>query len=216
VYNGAVPLRRAPQELCPQKGGFILLYVGRLVPVKNHALLLTAFRSALKVLPELRLWMVGDGSERDALEGLAGRLGIAAQTTFWGQQLDVAPFFSAADAFIMSSRSEGVPMSLLQAFSLGLPVVVTEVGGMAEVVRLARAGLTVQAGDADAMAKAIVRLASNSAERAIFSENAMRAFDKHFQLQAMADSYMGLYQNTVRSQRMRRSTVPSAANHPQK
>ena len=73
-----------------------------------------------------------------AMERLAAELGIAGQVTFWGQQLDVAPFFSAADAFIMSSRSEGLPVSLLQAFSLGLPAIVTDVGGMAEVVRLAQ------------------------------------------------------------------------------
>ena len=79
------------------------------------------------------------------MERLAAELGIAGQVTFWGQQLDVAPFFSAADAFIMSSRSEGLPVSLLQAFSLGLPAIVTDVGGMAEVVRLAQAGFTVSA-----------------------------------------------------------------------
>ena len=61
--------------------------------------------------------------------------------TFWGEQLDPAPFFSAADAFIMSSTSEGLPISLLQAFSMGLPAIVTDVGGMAEAVQLADAGL---------------------------------------------------------------------------
>ena len=96
--------------------------------------------------------MVGDGSERAKLESLAVELGIAEQVTFWGQQLDVAPFFSAADAFIMSSKSEGLPMSLLQGFSLGLPAIVTDVGGMAEVVRLAKAGFAVSATDPAEMA----------------------------------------------------------------
>ena len=141
VYNGAAALKRAAKQDWPQKSGFTLVYVGRLEPVKNHALLLHAFRGALASMPELRLWMVGDGSERAAMERLAAELGIAGQVTFWGQQLDVAPFFSAADAFIMSSKSEGLPMSLLQAFSLGLPAIVTDVGGMAEVVRLSQAGL---------------------------------------------------------------------------
>jgi len=140
IYNGAVPVARVAKEQWPQKDGFTLVYVGRLEPVKNHALLLSAFRAALWSMPGLRLWMVGNGSERKALESLATELGIDSQITFWGQQLDVAPFFSAADAFIMSSKSEGLPMSLLQAFSLGLPAIVTDVGGMAEVVRLAQAG----------------------------------------------------------------------------
>ena len=176
VYNGAVPLNRVAKEEWPPKNGFTLVYVGRLAPVKNHALLLNAFRAALASMPDLRLWMVGDGSERGSLESLATELGIAAQVTFWGQQLDVAPFFSAADAFIMSSKSEGLPMSLLQAFSLGLPAIVTDVGGMAEVVRLAKAGYTVPVTDPAEMAAAILRLAGSDAEREQFSTNAEAAF----------------------------------------
>jgi glycosyltransferase involved in cell wall biosynthesis len=186
-------------EHWPPKNGFTLVYVGRLAPVKNHALLLNAFCAAVSSTPDLRLWIVGDGSERKTLEGLAEELGITAQVTFWGQQLDVAPFFSAADAFIMSSKSEGLPMSLLQAFSRGLPAIVTNVGGMAEVVRLARAGFTVSATDPAAMAAAILRLKRNDIERQQFSRNAEAAFHSRFTLRAMVDSYMDLYRNTPRA-----------------
>jgi glycosyltransferase involved in cell wall biosynthesis len=150
-------------------------------------------------MPDLRLWMVGDGSERKMLESLAANLGISGQVTFWGQQLDVATFLSAADAFIMSSKSEGLPISLLQAFSLGLPAIVTDVGGMAEVVRLAQAGLS--ATDAAEMASAILRLAASDAEREQFSMNAERAFHSRFTLQIMVDAYMNLYRNTPRARR---------------
>jgi glycosyltransferase involved in cell wall biosynthesis len=177
------------------------VYVGRLEPVKNHALLLNAFRAALKAMPGLGLWMVGDGSQREILKSLAAELGIASQVTFWGQQLDVTPFFSAADAFIMSSSSEGLPMSLLQAFSLGVPAIVTDVGGMAEVVRLAQAGLMVSATEPAGMTAAILRLAANDAERAQFSMNAEHAFHSRFSLQTMVDAYMDLYRNTPRARR---------------
>ena len=113
------------------------------------------------------------------MESLAAELGIVGQVTFWGQQLDVAPFFSAADAFIMSSRSEGLPISLLQAFSMGLPAIVTDVGGMAEVVRLAQAGFTVSAADPAEMAAAILRWLQH-AEREQFSANAESAFHAQF------------------------------------
>jgi len=161
-------------------------------------------------MPNLRLWMVGDGSERKALESLASELGIDSQITFWGQQLDVAPFFSAADAFIMSSNSEGLPMSLLQAFSLGLPAIVTDVGGMAEVVRLAQAGFTVPVSDPAGMSAAILKLAAADAERKRFSTNARDAFQSRFTLQVMVDAYMNLYRNTARgmlSQPQTKSTV---------
>jgi len=199
IYNGAVPLQRVAKKDWPAKSGFTLVYVGRLAPVKNHPLLLSAFRAALQSMPGLRLWMVGDGSEREMLENLAAELGISAQVTFWGQQLDVAPFFSAADAFIMSSKSEGLPISLLQAFSLGLPAIVTDVGGMAEVVRLAQAGFTVPVTDPAAMAAAILRLAGLDAERERFSMNAEAAFHSRFTLQTMVDAYMDLYRNTLRA-----------------
>jgi glycosyltransferase involved in cell wall biosynthesis len=201
VFNGALPLPRVPKEQWPPKDGFTLVYVGRLEPVKNHQLLLNALRIALSSMPDLRLWMVGDGSERNTLESLAVELGITTQVTFWGQQLDVAPFFSAADAFIMSSRSEGLPMSLLQAFSLGLPAIVTDVGGMAEVVRLAQAGLTVPVADPAEMAAAILRLANSTVERRQFSENASSVFQSRFTLETMVDAYMDLYRNTSKARR---------------
>jgi glycosyltransferase involved in cell wall biosynthesis len=202
VYNGADPVTRVEKVQCPAKIGFTLVYIGRLEPVKNHILLLNAFSVAVLNMPSLRLWMVGDGSERVRLESLAAELDIASQVTFWGQQLNVAPFYSAADAFIMSSKSEGLPMSLLQAFSLGLPAIVTDVGGMAEAVRLTKAGITVPANDKCEMAAAILRLATDDAARTQFSNNAANAFRSHFTLQTMVDSYMSLYLNTSRSKRI--------------
>jgi glycosyltransferase involved in cell wall biosynthesis len=198
VYNGTVPLYRVPKVDWPPKDGFTLVYVGRLAPVKNHPLLLNAFRAALSSMPSLRLWMVGDGSERAMLQSLATQLGISAQVTFWGQQLDVAPFFSAADAFIMSSSSEGLPMSLLQAFSLGLPAIVTDVGGMAEVVRLAKAGITVSERDPAEMASAILRMTGNKTEREQLSMNAKQAFHSRFTLQTMVETYLDLYRTAGR------------------
>ncbi len=196
VYNGIVPLKRVATGMCPVKTGFTLLYVGRLAPVKNHSLLLRAFRSALSAMPDLNLWMVGDGSERQALEALAAELNIATHVTFWGQQLDVAPFFSAADVFIMSSLSEGLPLSLLQAFSLGLPSIVTDVGGMSEVVRISRAGIASRT-DPESLAAAILQLARNEADRQQFSENAQRSFHAHFTLRAMVKAYSDLYGKTM-------------------
>ncbi len=199
VYNGAVPLERVAMNRWPAKTGFTLVYVGRLAPVKNHALLLKAFHAALSSMPDLRLWMVGDGSERERLESLAVELNLSGQVTFWGQQLDVAPFLSAADAFVMSSKSEGLPISLLQAFSLGVPAIVTDVGGMAEVVRLAKAGIAVSATDPDGMAAGILRMAGSDAQRAQFSTNAFEAFHSRFTLQTMVDAYMELYRNSPRA-----------------
>lgn len=198
IYNGAALIRKLPMAECPAKTGFTLVFVGRFQPVKNLPLLLSAFRIALASMPELRLWMVGDGSERGQLQQLSSDYEISEKMTFWGQQLDVAPFLSAADAFIMSSSSEGLPISLLQAFSCGLPSIVTDVGGMAEVVRLANAGIVVPAANATAMANAILKLVADSTRREQFALQAESTFHSRFSLQVMADAYMQLYLQTQR------------------
>jgi glycosyltransferase involved in cell wall biosynthesis len=204
VYNGTRAISRVPEAQRVRKEGFTLLYVGRLEPVKNHELLLRALRAALDRMPALRLWMVGDGSERTRLEQMSAELGLREHVRFWGQQLDVAPFFSSADAFVMSSVSEGLPMSLLQAFSIGLPAIVTDIGGMAEVTRLAQGGLVTASGDAESMASAMVRLATGSEEREQFAKSGEAAFREHFTLSAMTDAYMKLYRNTPRANRRAR------------
>jgi L-malate glycosyltransferase len=207
VYNGVTQLLQPASVKLPVKSGFTLLYVGRLEPIKNLSLLLNAFRSALCSLPGLKLWIVGDGSERAALENLSHELKITDHVMFWGQQLEVAAYFAAADAFIMSSKSEGLPLSLLQAMSLGLPVIVPDVGGMPEVVRLAHAGYVVPAADTNAMAEAIARLALNNAERDQFSKNGKANFFSRFSLEAMTSAYMGLYKDTPRQRRVSGANV---------
>jgi glycosyltransferase involved in cell wall biosynthesis len=84
---------------------------------------------------------------------------------------------------------------------LGIPAIVTDVGGMAEVVRLANAGYTVPTTSAPEMAAAILKLASSETERKEFSANAESTFHAHFSLQTMIDAYMDLYQNTPRARR---------------
>jgi glycosyltransferase involved in cell wall biosynthesis len=104
----------------------------------------------------------------------------------------------------MSSKSEGLPVSLLQGFSLGLPAIVTDVGGMAEVVCQANAGITVSATDASEMAAAILRLAGSEKEREQFSLNAEASFFAQFTLETMLGSYTDLYRTSLRSRRERR------------
>ena len=192
IYNGTAAIEEVAKDQFPARSGFTLLYVGRLEPVKNHELLLKAFQKARIENEQLRLWIVGDGSERTRLESLTQALGLNDDVTFWGQQLDVSPFFSAADTFIMSSLSEGLPMSLLQAFSAGLPAVVTDVGGMAEVVRMTNGG-TITPANVDSMSEAILRVVMERDLRESCSTNARAGFDRHFSLQRMAEAYMRLY-----------------------
>jgi glycosyltransferase involved in cell wall biosynthesis len=93
----------------------------------------------------------------------------------------------------MSSVSEGLPMSLLQAMSIGIPAIVTDVGGMAEVVRLSGGGLLAPVGDSAAMAEAIVTMAGDPDLRAELSRRAREAYWAEFTLERMEAAYMEIY-----------------------
>ena len=194
VYNGAVPLQPVAANL-REDGKFTVLFVGRLAAVKDLGTLLRATARARNSVAQLKLWIVGDGATRLELQQLAAQLDLQDTVTFWGEQMQTAPFFSAADAFAMSSTSEGLPMSLLQGMSVGLPAVVTAVGGMKEIVDLSHGGITVPVGDVDSMADALVRLASDDALRAKLGSHAKAAFEQTFSLEDMAANYDRLYRS---------------------
>ncbi len=192
VYNGAAPIELVGTERL-EKRGFTLVFIGRLAAVKDLGTLVRAVALAREQVRELELWIVGDGPVRDELEALSEELGISGAVRFWGRQMQTAQFYAAADVFAMSSVSEGLPMSLLQAMSVGVPALVTDVGGMAEVVRLAKCGLMAPVGDWRAMAGEIVRLAEDPEMRAQFGECGRRAYQAEFTLERMEAEYMKLY-----------------------
>ena len=193
VYNGAGAIERVALADCPRKTSFTLVFVGRLAAVKDLTTLIKAVGQALSTVPELKLWLVGDGPIREELEDLTARLHLTTCVTFWGQRLDVDRFFSAADLFVMTSVSEGLPMSLLQAMSVGVPALVTDVGGMAEIVKLNQCGMLAPVGDVAAIATAIIQLASDAERRATYGLHAAAAYRAHFTLEHMATAYMQLY-----------------------
>ena len=192
VYNGAALLELATAETT-EPGTFVLLFVGRVAEIKDLPTMLRAFAQAVTRVPHLRLWIVGDGPARAGLQALAERLGIAGRVCFFGQQLDTARLFRAADCFVMSSVSEGLPMSLLQSMSIGLPAIVTAVGGMQEVLQLSEGGLMTPVGDEAAMATAMVRMATDFDLRHACAEQARAAYQANFTLEAMHEAYLRLY-----------------------
>lgn len=113
-----------------------VLSVGRLHPVKGHDVLLRAFAIVLARVPDARLAIFGDGNFRKALEDLAVELQIAHAVSFAGQAgaEDVRAAMRQASCFVLPSRSEGLPLALLEAMAAGLPVVATRVGGVPEVI----------------------------------------------------------------------------------
>ena len=147
------------------EGEILLVFVGRIVPIKRLGLLLEALARAREADPRLRLAVVGDGEERPQLERQAAELGIAGDVLFRGYRRELRPVFAAADLAVLSSDNEGTPVSLIEAAAAGLPAVATDVGGVREVVGEDTGILTPQ-GNATALAAAIVEMASDPDRRA--------------------------------------------------
>ncbi len=119
-----------------EHGGTTLIGVGRLEQVKGFDLLLDALALVHESMPMADLVLVGDGPERDSLDRRARSLGVRERVEFTGR---LAPGvlkerLAAADVFVLSSRSEGTPLALLESMAAGLPCVVTDVGGVGAVV----------------------------------------------------------------------------------
>ena len=130
-------------------------------------MLLRAVAIAKQDIPDLKLWLIGDGAEAETLRQLAKELGIASRVRFAGERKDVGNWLAEADLFVLSSLTEGLPVSLLEAMAAGLPFVVTNVGDMPEIADLSRAGTVVESNSPEALAAAIVRSASAAKSCAI-------------------------------------------------
>lgn len=195
IYNGASPadIRAVPRP----KNGFTLLYVGRLAPLKDLATLLHAVALTRSRHPNVRLWIVGDGPLDFSLRKLSDELGLKECVTFFGEQADVSPFLLAADLFVSSSVTEGLPVSLLEAMSVGLPALVTDVGGMGEIARLSGAVTVVPSSDPESMAGALCRAVARRQELPKMGQLASYCYQHYFRPERMLDEYMSLYNRRI-------------------
>jgi glycosyltransferase involved in cell wall biosynthesis len=195
IYNGASALD--PRAVPQSKDGFTLLCVGRLASPKDHTTLLRAVALARTQYPEVQLWIVGGGPLERSLRKLSDELALNECVTFFGEQADVSPFMLAADVFVSSSVTEGLPVSLLEAMSIGLPAVVTDVGGMGEVARLSGAVTLVPPSDPQGMASALCGAMARREELPRIGQLASNCYELYFRPERMLDDYMSLYNRRV-------------------
>lgn len=167
--------------------------VGRLNEVKRQDRLLRAAAELRSRLPTLRLVIVGDGPERSGLENLAGELGLAEITTFAGFQPKPELYLRAMDVFALTSRSEGFPVSILEAWAVGVPVVCTAVGGIPDVVADGETGLLVPQEDAAGLAAALTRLLADREFAAKLTGAGAEAVRRKYSLTSVAAEYERTY-----------------------
>jgi len=180
--------------------------IGRLASEKNYPLLIRAFavlekakelKEAGSPRPTPRLLLIGDGSERGAIEALIREFGLEKQCTLAGMQTDVLPWLHQMDLFCLSSDTEGLSMTLLEACACGLPCVVTDVGGNAEIVADGISGFVVPRGDVNALSVALTRLMADAELRRQMGQAARRIVEEKFSLAAMVEGYEQVYADIV-------------------
>jgi glycosyltransferase involved in cell wall biosynthesis len=132
--------------------------IGRLFPIKNHHLFLDAAALVVKQEPAARFVIVGDGVLRPDLERHARHLGLADRVIFTGWRGDLPRIYADLDVLAVTSNNEGTPVSAIEAMAAGRPVVATNVGGLPDLIRDQETGYLVPAGDAPALAAAVLRL----------------------------------------------------------
>lgn len=170
----------------------LILSVGRLVYEKGHTYLLQALPPVLERFPSAAVVFAGDGDLRTALETEASRLGIRSAVHFLGTRGDVPALVASATVFVLPSRSEGLPMALLEAMSQGKAVVCTNVGGLAEAVEDKHSGLMVPGEDPRALATALIELLGNPPLRTRLGNTARQIIHDRFTLDKMGMRYKEL------------------------
>lgn len=128
-------IREKLREDLGVSSGFVWMSIGRLVEAKNHLLLVEAFKRVNETDPSSKLILIGDGPLKTDIESKINRLNLSKHVIMLGSRTDAIDLLNAADGYVMSSAWEGFPISLLEAASMSLPIVSTNVGDIEEILK---------------------------------------------------------------------------------
>lgn len=181
----------------PSPAGPVIGTVARLSPEKDQQTMLSAFRVVADQMPQARLMFVGDGVCMADLKAGAEKLGLASQVDFLGARSDVAALLPRMSLFTLSSITEGISMTILEAMACGLPVVASDVGGNREIVQPPLCGLIVPARDPRALGEAYLELLRDPSRCAQMGVAARQRVIDHFSLPAMTRGYGNLYRELL-------------------
>ena len=193
-FADAVSQRRQRQEA----GDAVRVgLVGRLAPEKGVDVFLRAAAEVLKEFPETQFVVVGDGPDRAALEELRKTLNLEDKASLPGPRGDMPHFYGSIDLLVSASRQEGLPMALLEGMASGLPVVVTSVGQVPQVIDSNTVGRIVPPGDPSVIARAITELLRDANLRQRIGMAAQARIAAEFSADRMAADYIHVYEQAV-------------------
>lgn len=205
----AVGRARVPPRGAEPPDPLTVVTVARLVPIKGVDASLRAFARVRERHPDARYWIVGDGPERPALEALVRALGLSAAVTLHGRLGNTATqeLITRAHIAVLACRfddrgaADGVPVFLMEAGALGLPVVSTGVTGVPELVHHGSGGLVVPAGDDGALAAALLRLAADRSLRTRLGEGLRATVSGEFSPDRQLDRMHAVWHGLLSSRR---------------
>lgn len=200
IYNGITPLTvsESCQETLRHELGIhpdemVIGTVARLDAVKNQAMMIRATRALCDQGHKVRLLLVGDGPERDALQKLTADIELETSVIFTGFQSQPARYLSLMDIFLLPSFTEGTSMTLLEAMSLGIPTVATRVGGTPEIIADGVTGILTESDNLTEFTSALKLLVEQPATRGQMASKAKQRFHERFSVEKMALQYQKLY-----------------------
>jgi glycosyltransferase involved in cell wall biosynthesis len=178
---------------------FVIGTVGRLSEIKRQDLLIRAFAKCRLAVPAARLLLVGDGPERANLESLARELGVADIVHFAGYQNQPQRYLAAMDLFALTSRSEGMPLVVLEAWAAGAPVVASKVGGIPELITSGATGMLFESGSEEELTAIFTQLATDTDLREQLRDVARNKVTADFDIAKTAAEYERQYRYAVAS-----------------
>jgi glycosyltransferase involved in cell wall biosynthesis len=199
-------LRQAARErLCSELGLHprvkILGMVARLVPFKGHGYFLEAAAQVMREVEDIHVVLIGEGSERSAIERQAVSLGITDHVHLLGNRNDARFLVSAFDLSILSSLSEGLPNTVMEAMGAGVPVVATAIPGTMELVRDGETGFLAPPADADGLAARLLYALRHESERERVASQGRDFITSQFNIRRTVEAVEGLYQELLAVER---------------
>lgn len=190
VYNGVdTTLFKKTTET--QGRPFTFVSVGTLYHIKNHELLIDAFRIVFEKYNCARLVIVGDGELREVLEAKVEGYGLKSNIQFVGNQTDVVKYLSDSDVYCCTSKVEGLPIAVLEAMACSLPIITTPAGGVVDIINDGVNGFIVEA-DASIYAQRMIELIYNDKQRESMSCES-RILSLKYSLDKCVKGYENLY-----------------------
>jgi predicted dehydrogenase/glycosyltransferase involved in cell wall biosynthesis/threonine dehydrogenase-like Zn-dependent dehydrogenase len=177
----------------------ILLTVARFSKQKDHATLIHALPAVLAADPDAVLLLAGSGEEMGAMRALVEKLALAPHVLFLGQRADIADLMAIADLLVLPSRFEGLPLAVLEAMSLGLPVVATRIGGTVEALGPGQPFLA-ECGNPASLSRVLIEALQDPERSKTIGQSGRERFGTEFSAQRMAEETAAIYRRFLFAQ----------------